>query len=61
MGYPKLKGKRTEQGISQREMAKRIGVELSTYNAKEQGKRSFNIKEILLILGVLQCKFEDIF
>ncbi len=61
MGFPRLKGKRTEMGISQSEMAKKIGIETSSYNAKELGKRSFTIKEILLILNVLQCKFEDIF
>lgn len=57
----KLKAKRVEQGITQTEIAKMLGVETCTYNAKELGKRSFNITELIKLLSILHCKFEDIF
>ena len=61
MEYPKLKAKRVEHGLTQADLADKLGVDISTYNAKEQGKRDFTIKEILQLLNILQCKFEDIF
>lgn len=61
MEYPKLKAKRVEHGLTQTDLANKLGIDISTYNAKEQGKRNFTIKEVLRILTILQCKFEDIF
>ena len=57
----KLRGKRTELGLSQAKVAEMLGIETCTYNAKELGKRSFNIKEIIKLLSILHCNFEDIF
>ena len=57
----KLKAKRVEQGITQTEIAKMLGVETCTYNSKELGKRIFNITELIKLLSILHCKFEDIF
>lgn len=61
MKHEKLRGKRAELGLSQAKVADMLGIETCTYNAKELGKRSFNINEIVKILSILHCKFEDIF
>lgn len=61
MEYPRLKAKRVELGLTQTDVANKLGIDISTYNAKEQGKRPFTIKEILMLLNILKCKFEDIF
>lgn len=61
MEYPKLKAKRVEHDLTQTDLASKLGMDVSTYNAKEQGKRNFTIKEVLKLLNILQCKFEDIF
>lgn len=61
MKYPRLKGKRVELGYSQKDIAKAIGVSLSTYCNKEKGKGSFTIDEITKLIVFLNCKFEDIF
>jgi len=61
MTYPKLKGKRVEKGYTQQDIADKLGISVSAYNLKEQGKRQFIIEEICEILNILDCKFEDIF
>lgn len=57
----KLKAKRVENGMTQTDMAKKIGIAVATYNHKENGSAYFSFNEILKILEILQCKFEDIF
>ena len=57
----RLKAKRVEQGITQTRIAEMLGMETCTYNAKELGKRSFNTAELIKLLSILHCKFEDIF
>ena len=57
----KLKGKRVEKGMTQTDMAKQIGIAVATYNHKENGSATFSFNEILKILNILECKFEDIF
>lgn len=61
MKYPRLKAKRVELGYNQEDMAKILGVSLSTYCHKEKGKTSFNVDEIIKLVTFLNCKFEDIF
>jgi DNA-binding XRE family transcriptional regulator len=61
MKYPKLKAKRVELGYTQLDMANKMGITLATYNLKEQGKREFLGSEILQLLNILKCNYEDIF
>ena len=61
MKYPKLKAKRVELGLTQLDMANKMGITLSTYNLKEQGKREFLASEIIKILDIFKCAYEDIF
>lgn len=57
----KLKAKRVECGISQQDMANKLGMTITSYNFKENGKREFTIKECIKLVQILECKFEDIF
>lgn len=57
----KLKGKRVEKGYKQKDMAEMLNIALATYNHKENGTATFTFNEILKILEILDCKFEDIF
>lgn len=59
--FPKLVGRRKELGISQREMATRLGISTGAYSLKERGKRDFKIDEISFVLLILGSKYEDIF
>lgn len=57
----KLRGKRVENGYSQRDMAKMLNLSTNAYNLKEIGKREFKMSEINLLLELLHCNYEEIF
>lgn len=57
----KLKAKRVEKQLTQTQMAKLMGIGIATYNHKENGTAFFSFQEVLKILEILDCKFEDIF
>lgn len=57
----KLKGKRAEKGITQKEISKMLNMAIATYNLKENGTREFSMSECIKIMKILDCKFEDIF
>jgi DNA-binding XRE family transcriptional regulator len=57
----RLKAKRVELGYTQTDMANKINIAVATYNHKENGSADFSYKEILKLLEILDCKFEDIF
>jgi DNA-binding XRE family transcriptional regulator len=57
----KLRGKRVEKGYSQQELAKLLEISTNAYNLKERGIREFRVREINMLLKLLECKYEDIF
>ncbi len=57
----KLKAKRVENGMTQAEVAKRLGIATPTYIHKENGDTLFNLHEVKQLLLLFNCKFEDIF
>lgn len=57
----KIIGKRSELGLTQADMSKKLGIALSTYNKKEMGKWDFTLKEAIQLMNIFNCKFEDIF
>lgn len=57
----KLKGKRVEKGFNQTQLANKLGINLSTYCQKENGKVDFTLTEIQDLMYYLDCDFEDIF
>ncbi len=46
MNNLKLKSKRIEKGLTQKELAKKIGIVEVSYNRKELGSREFTCSEI---------------
>ena len=61
MKYPRLRAKRVELGYTQKEISKILGMDNTTYSFKERGERLFTIDEVIKIITILNCKFEDIF
>jgi putative transcriptional regulator len=61
MKHNKLKALRVEHGLTQTQMAKLIGIGLTSYNNKENGKLDFNITEIEKIKKIFGKSYEEIF
>lgn len=61
MNTSKLKGKMRELNVTQDELAKSIGISLSTMNRKlsEEDGASFTIGEVLKITDVLRLSEEE--
>lgn len=57
----KLKAKRVEYGMNQKQMAEKLGITANSYSRKETGKKDFTYTEIITILKLFNCKFEDVF
>lgn len=61
MKFPRLRAKRVELGYTQKDISKILGMDNTTYSFKERGERLFTIDEVIKIMTILNCKFEDIF
>lgn len=57
----KLKGIRVENGLTQADLAKIIGVTRQTYSEKENGNQPFKADELFIISGYFDKPIEDIF
>lgn len=57
----KLKGARVEKGLTQEDMAERIGISTYSYLMKENGKREFTLTEIKKICEILDKELSEIF
>ena len=53
MNRAKLKGLRAEKGFTQEKIAEAIGIGVTTYILKEQGKREFTESEISKLGDIL--------
>ena len=49
----RLRGKMAEKGISQAEMAKKLGMNAATFSRKMTGKADFYLTEALSIVRIL--------
>ncbi|HBG3256195.1 TPA: helix-turn-helix domain-containing protein [Clostridioides difficile] len=56
-----LKAGRIEAGYTQEELAYKIGISKSTYNLKENGKRNFTEKEMIMISYILNKTMDELF
>lgn len=54
MNLRKLIGKRNEIGLTQKEIAVKLGISECSYRMKEQGKREFTANELVKISQVLK-------
>lgn len=57
----KLRAKRVERGYNQKQLADKLHINLATYSKKENGINAFTLPEIIDLLEILDCNFEDIF
>lgn len=57
----KLKVLRAQHNLRQIDVAKKLGVSISTYSQKEQGIREFTVSEINKILELFNVSYEEIF
>ncbi|TPR43191.1 helix-turn-helix domain-containing protein [Apilactobacillus micheneri] len=59
--FHKVAGARNEMGLTQEEMAKKIGMNRASYGLKERGKRSFGSAELANIANVTKKPVEYFF
>lgn len=58
----KLKERRKEYAkLTQKEIAKMLGINETSYIRKENGKTQFTVDEVIKLLNILECDFKDIF
>jgi transcriptional regulator with XRE-family HTH domain len=48
-----IRAERVRCGYTQREMAQKLGLSVTGYNHKENGKRQFSLEEFVLICRIL--------
>ena len=56
----KLKEVREKKGLTQRELAEKIGQTSQSVNQYESGKRSMNIDTLLKVIDVLDCSADEL-
>lgn len=59
--FKKLKDYRKFNGINQSVLAKLLGVQLNTYNFKENGKKEFTLNEAKKIADYFDTTIDEIF
>ncbi|WP_278534358.1 helix-turn-helix transcriptional regulator [Streptococcus vestibularis] len=52
---------RKEKGITQRELAQKLGISETAYRQKEKGKRAFKSDEMFIIADILKKDIGEIF
>lgn len=57
----KIRGKRAELKLSQRNVAQILGISITAYVQKENGKRQFTLLEIYKLCDIFKCSFNDLF
>ena len=57
----KIKAVRTEQGLSQSQLAEMVGVSRNTISSIETGQFNPTAKLALVLCIALDCKFEELF
>ncbi|SKB28588.1 putative transcriptional regulator [Acetoanaerobium noterae] len=57
----KLKGLIAEFGLSQKQLAKHLGITLRTFNDKINGKTDFSLKEARIVSSYFGKTIEEIF
>ena len=48
-----IKAERVRAGLTQEELAKKMGIGVTSYNLKENGTRQFSVVELMLIANAL--------
>lgn len=56
----KLKARRAELALSQKQMADKVGISIASYSRKENSQSSFTVKEVIEIKKTLALSNEDV-
>ncbi len=60
-GLPKkLQDLRKNMGLSQEQLAKKVGLSRPTITLIEQGKRKLSVEDMMKFCQALECKYEDL-
>lgn len=57
----RIRGKRAELKLSQRNVAEQLDLSLNAYAQKENGKRQFTLLEIYKLCDIFNCSFNELF
>ena len=60
MGLRILKSKRILFDLTQEEIAKEVGINIKSYNLKENGKREFTLDEAKKISNLLKLNLNEV-
>lgn len=60
MGLRILKSKRILFNLTQEEIAKEVGINIKSYNLKENGKREFTLYEAKKISNLLELNLNEV-
>ncbi len=60
MGVRILKAKRMLLNLTQKELAREVGIDLKSYNLKENGKREFKMDEAKKIITLLNLNLTEV-
>ena len=60
MGLRILKSKRILFNLTQEEIAKEVGINIKSYNLKENGKREFTLDEAKKIINLLELNLNEV-
>ena len=60
MGLRILKSKRILFSLTQEEIAKEVGINIKSYNLKENGKREFTLDEAKKISNLLELNLNEV-
>ena len=60
MGLRILKSKRILFNLTQEEIAKEVGINIESYNLKENGKREFTLDEAKKISNLLKLNLNEV-
>ena len=52
---------RKEKGITQKELAQKLGISETAYRQKEKGQRAFKLDEMFIIADILEKDIGEIF
>lgn len=57
----KIRGKRCELKMTQKELAEKLGMSPKSYSQKENGIHDFTLTELLWMCNIFKCSISDIF
>lgn len=56
-----VKEYRLKKGYTQKQLADILGIKQNSYSDKENGKRGFTVKELLILEKILEASIGDMF